>query len=298
MVGAGHVLTADEEDLDDGFVAVDGESEDVDLGGGRVGGELGLGDSLDGGDLVAELGGALEVEFVGGVGHGRFELLDDGLALAVEEEHGLVDDFLVLIGGAEGGAGGDAAADVVLEAGARVGAGDFLVAGAPGEEFLGQVERGADGFGGGVGAEVAGAVFGDAAGDGDAGPGGVDVDLEVGVVLVVLEADVEEGLVALDQGGFEVEGVLLGVGGDDFELGDAFGEDAGLAFERAGGAEVAADAGFEVGGLADVDDAIGGVAKGVDAWFGGQGGDLRLELGAGLGGVGGHGFRVSNLGCG
>ena len=196
-------------------------------------------------------------------------MLDDGLALAVEEEHGLVDDFLVFVRGAEGGAGGDAAADVVLEAGARVGAGDLLVAGAPGEELLGEVERGADRFGGGVGAEVAGAVLGDAAGDGDARPGRVDVDLEVGVVLVVLEADVEEGLVALDQGGFEVEGVLLGVGGDDFELGDAFGEDAGLALERAGGAEVAADAGFEVGGLADVDDAVVGVAEGVDAWFGG-----------------------------
>ena len=39
-------------------------------------------------------------------------------------------------------------------------------------------------------------------------------------MLVVLEADVEEGLVALDQGGFEVEGVLFGVGGDDLELGD------------------------------------------------------------------------------
>ena len=58
--------------------------------------------------------------------------------------------------------------------------------------------------------------------------------LRYGIVFVVLEADVKEGLMALDQRGFEMQRVLLGMGGDDLELRDAFGEDAGLAFERAG----------------------------------------------------------------
>ena len=56
-------------------------------------------------------------------------------------------------------------------------------------------------------------------------------------MLVVLEADVEERLVALDERGFEVEGVLLGAGRDDVELGDFGGELAGLALERAWRAE-------------------------------------------------------------
>ena len=233
VVAAGHFLAADEEHLDDCFIAVEGDAKGVDFGFAGVGGELLFGDALDGGDLVAEDGGALEVELVGGVLHCAVELFDDDGALAVEEEHGLVDDFAVFVGGAVGGAGSDAAADVVLEAGSRVGAGDFLVAGAPGEEFFDEVERGADRFGGGVGAEVACAVVLDAAGDGDAWPGGVDIDLEVGIVLVVLEADVEEGLVALDEGGLEVQRVLFGAGGDDFEGVDFGGEFAGFAFERA-----------------------------------------------------------------
>ena len=249
-----------------------------------------LGDALDGGELVAEDRGALEVELFGGLAHRVAELLDDDGAFAVEEEHGLVDHLAVLVGRAVGGAGGDAAADVVLEAGTRVGAGDLLVAGAPGEEFLDEVERGADRFCRGVGAEVASAVVLDAAGDGDARPGRVDIDLEVGVVLVVLEADVEERLVALDERGFEVEGVLLGAGRDDVELGDFGGELAGLALERARRAEVGADAGAEVGGLADVDDAARGVAEGVDAGLGRQSGDLCGDLGAQL--IGGHGIRV------
>ena len=97
------------------------------------------------------------------------------------------------------GAGRDAAVDVVVEAGARVGAGDRLGAGAPREELLHEVERAAHGAGVGVRPEVARAVLLDAARDVDARPRVCDVDLQVRVVLVVLEADVEERLVALDQ---------------------------------------------------------------------------------------------------
>ena len=103
---------------------------------------------------------------------------------------------------------------------------------------------------------------------------------------------------ALDQRGFQMEGVLLGVSGDDFELRDASGEDSGFAFERARRTEIAADAGPEIGGFADVDHTVVGVAEGVDAGLCGQRGDLRLELGAGLfgggrGRFGGHGFSLA-----
>jgi hypothetical protein len=166
---------------------------------------LALDGALDGAELVAELGGALEFEPLGGFLHLAAEAAEDIIGAALEEEDDLLDDFVVLLFGAIGGAGGDAALDVVIEAGARVAAGDFFGTGAPGEELFGEVEGGTDGAGAGIGAEVAGAIVFDATGDGDARPGVLEVDLEVGVPLVVFEADVEEGLVALDEGGFEEE---------------------------------------------------------------------------------------------
>ena len=247
----------------------------------------------------------LEVELLCCVGHRCLELRQNRFALAIEKEHRLVDHFLVLVRRAEGGAGSDATADVVLETGPRVGAGDFLVAGAPGEEFLDQIKRRTHRFRRRVGTEVTRAVARDAAGDRHARPGRVDVDLEVGIVLVVLESDVEEGLMALDQRRFKVERILLGVRGDVLELRNLRGKDSRLAFHRARRAEVAADSGSEIGRFADVDDPVGGVAERVDARLRRQRGDLSLKLGARLlgggggglvGCVGGHGIQGIEVG--
>ena len=115
----------------------------------------------------------------------------------------LLDDLVVLLLACSRRCRARCSVDVVVEAGARVVAGDLLRAGAPGEELLDEVQRAPHGAGAGVGPEVAGAVLLDAARDVDARPGVLDVDLQVRIVLVVLEADVEERLVALDQRRFE-----------------------------------------------------------------------------------------------
>jgi hypothetical protein len=74
----------------------------------------------------------------------------------------------------------------------------------------------------------------DAPGDLDARPFVLDVDSQVGVVLVVLEADVVEGLMALDQRRFEVQR-LGGVGRDDvFEVFDLLDERPRLQLQRVG----------------------------------------------------------------
>lgn len=100
-------------------------------------------------------------------------------------------------------------------------------------------------------------------------------------MLVVLEPDVEEGLVTLHQFSFEMERLLLGMGDHVLEVGDRLGEGACLALHAGGGAEIGADAVAEVGSLADVDDVALGVAHDVDAGAGGDAGKLVGESGRG-----------------
>ena len=109
-------------------------------------------------------------------------------------------------------------------------------------------------------------------------PGEVDawellfqVYLDVGICLVVLEADVVLGLVALDEGVFEDKGLALGIGDDVFVLGDARGQMPTLEGECGGVGEVGADAAAQARGLADVDNLAGGVPEDVDAGFSGGG---------------------------
>ncbi len=197
--------------------------------------------------------------------HLLLDVLQHVAAAAFEEEQRLVDDLAVLLGRAVSGARGDAALDVVVEAGAGVGAGDRLGAGAPGEELLHHVERAPHRARRGVWPEVARAVLLDAAGDGDARPVLLHVDLEVGVVLVVLEADVVDGLVALDEGGLQQQRLRLVAGDDVVKCVDLLDERVDAALHAAAGAEVGAHAGAQPAGLADVEHLPAGVLHQVDA---------------------------------
>ena len=174
-----------------------------------------------------------------------------------------------------------AALDVVVEAGAGVGAGDLLRAGPPREELLDHVERPPHRARRGVRPEVARAVLLDAAGDGDARPVVLDIDPEVRVVLVVLEPDVEDGLVALDQRRFEHQRLRLVGGHDVVERLDLLGECAHLRLEAAAGAEVGADARPQALRLADVEHLGAGVLHDVDAGALGEGAHLLEHGGAG-----------------
>ncbi len=265
------------------------EAEDVLVRGPDALDELLLRHVLDRADLVAEQGGALELQLVGRRLHLALERLHDLARLAFEEEQGLADDLVVLLLRAVGRAGRDAAMDEVVEAGSRVGAGDRLGAGAPGEELLDDAQRRAHGRCRRVRPEVARAIVVHAARDLDPRPLVLHVDAQVGVVLVVLEADVEEGLVALDQRRLQVHRLAVGLGDDVLEVLDLLDERPRLHLERVRRAEVVAHAVAQVGRLADVDHVFLGVAHDVDAGLRGQRREPGGKAGAfGVVVLGGH----------
>ena len=141
--------------------------------------------------------------------------------------------FTVLVLGRRADARPDTTVDVEVEAGARVGAGDVLGAGTVREELLDEVQGASDGAGGCEGAEVSGAALVlPSPGEVDAGELLFQVYLDVGICLVVLEADVVLGFVALDEGVFEDKGLALGIGDYVFVLGDARGQVPTLEGER------------------------------------------------------------------
>ncbi len=97
-------------------------------------------------------------------------------------------------------------------------------------------------------------------------------------MLVVLEADVEVRLVALDQAGLEDER-LLGAGGHHvLHLGDAADQAADLGLQAVRRAEVGAHAAPEGRRLPHVDHPALDVAEDIDAGAGGQGARLVEEL--------------------
>ena len=93
--------------------------------------------------------------------------------------------------------------DVILQAGTGVAPGDGLSAGPVGEELLNQVHGLSDTAGGGKRPKIARAVLRHLAGYVNPGKVLGEVNLEVGVSLVVLQPGVEVGPVALNQGIFE-----------------------------------------------------------------------------------------------
>jgi hypothetical protein len=79
------------------------------------------------------------------------------------------------------------------------------------------------------------------------------VDLDVGVALVVLEADVVARAVLLDEVHLQDQRFELGADHDPLDIGDALDELAGLVVVLGAGVEVGAQAGAQVDRLADVD---------------------------------------------
>jgi hypothetical protein len=128
----------------------------------------------------------------------------------------------------------------------------------------------------GEGAEVDGAVVLAESGEGEAGDGVVEVDLEQEEPFVVAEIDVEPGLELLDQFAFEQEGLGLGLHDVPVEVVDGLDEGVELEVpaQAAGGLEVGADPFAQVAGLADVDDAAEAVLVQVDTRFVGCLGEL------------------------
>ncbi len=154
-----------------------------------------------------------------------------------------------------------------------------LLTDVPGELFVafGQLQRppqGLDDIIGGapapVGAEVPGPVLRHPAHHGELGVGVPDVQADVGVALVVFEEDVVMGLVALDEGALQHQGLELRVGDDHVEVVDLGDHGPGLL--RVGGqvGEILAHPVLQGLGLAHVDDLVLDVLHDIHAGLQGQ----------------------------
>jgi len=156
-------------------------------------------------------------------------------------------------------AGAEAAADVVLEAGARVVAGEIDLATGQEEAAMDEVDDAVGEIAGEVGTVVDAAVAAEAAGDEDFRPAIAEGELDVGVGFVVAQQDVEAGLALLDEVVFQGEGFVLVVDEDVVDVDGIAHEGAGFGVGLVGFKEVGTDPGAEVFGLADVDDLARGV---------------------------------------
>ena len=222
-------------------------------------------------EVVAEPGGLLEVQRLGGGVHLPLDALGEGGRVAGHEVAEVVDDLAVLLGRHVADARGRALVDVAQQAGATdLGRAleDAVAARAHREDAQQQVDGLADGPGVAVGAEVAGALALGAATDHHARELLADGHRQPGVGLVVAVLDVEARVELLDPAVLQLQGLDLGV--DDGPLHARAGGDHGrrARVEVADVLEVRRQARAQALGLADVDDAALGVAEAVDPRLG------------------------------
>ena len=147
-----------EEDLDPGVARFLRQRYHVHVFVGQLKHLLALVDLFDSLNLVAQRGGALELQRLGRLYHPRLDAAHDLVGLALEEHRHLVYDLVVVGAVHLADARAGAAVYEVVEAGAVVVAGNRLGAGAVGEQLLEQRERLADAGGAGERAKVPGAV--------------------------------------------------------------------------------------------------------------------------------------------
>ena len=234
---------------------------------------------LDGGDLVAQARGELELHTLGGGGHARGETGFELAGFAVEEELHVADDLAVVVSGDEAfDAGAEAALDVVLEAGARVEAVEVDLTAGDEEAAVDDVDEAVGEVAGEVGTEVGATVPAQASGDEDFGVAVLQGELDVRVGFVVAQEDVEARLALLDEVIFKREGFMLVGNGDVLDVHCLAHERAGLGVGLRGREEVAAHAGAQVLGLAHVDDCAFGVLVEVTAGARGQRADFLEKI--------------------
>ena len=258
----------------DGLLAIDADEVHVDLGGERdLLPVVERGETLE---SLLESSRPLEVEVGGGSAHLVLDLAHDLGALPGEEALHLTDVGGVLDGVDGAHAGPGTPAHVVVEAGTSparehdvrdgrlVGVAVELAAAAlplgagrdaDGHDLAQRVDGLAGGAGVGVGTEVAGALAVVLAGVLDGGEDVVLGDGDEGVALVVLEVDVEVGVVLGDEVALEHERLVLGPDHEVVEVADDLhheGDLLAVVLER----DVLAQAGAEVLGLAHVDDLV------------------------------------------
>ena len=232
---------------------------------------------------VAVPGRILELMLLGGLFHLGLEPPLERPHPARQELDHAVDDDAVLVPGDVADARGRAAADVVVEAGdARAAPGLGALAGAVGKHPVQHVERLAHLLRARIRPEVEHALAMPLTGEHDPRVLVADRDGDVGVGLVVAQADVERRPVALDQVLLEQQRLGLGVGGDELDLLDPLDQPGRLHGRVQVAAEVRPHPLAQRLGLADVEHLSLPAPEHVHPGLVGQGAELGVEALAAL----------------
>ena len=209
MAGAGQVACPDEQDGDHGLVPVLGAGDHVPVLQVRGHGHLLLQGPLNGGHGVPDLGRLFKGFLLRLPEHLLLEAADQLRSPPLEEQDHVPDDGVVHLPGNRVAAGPQAGVDLEIEAGAGPVPELAFPAFAEFEDPVYAFQGGTHAVGRRVGAEIGCPVGAHAPDDLQAGIVPGHVDAHARVVLAVLEDDVVPWRVALDQGGFQEQGLLL-----------------------------------------------------------------------------------------
>ena len=135
-----------------------------------------------------------------------------------EEKNYLPDDFFVITRIDSTYAGSGTVLDVIFQTGTTVGSGDRFLTGSVGEELVEKVHRLAKGSNAGKRTKVSAAVIGESTGDVGTRPFFRNGDFEIGIALIVFEANVVSRFVFLNEVIFKYYGFLLGICDDEVDI--------------------------------------------------------------------------------
>ena len=269
---------ADEEELHASLHVIRHQRDDILLG--QLGRDdlLSLDHVLDRLHLIAQAGGLLEVQRLGRLLHLPLELLEDGVALPLQELRHVVHRAPVGGAGDERGARSAAQPDVIIQA-------DLLLvpllylsaAGAQLEHLLDDPQRLPHRPGVGVGAEVPVAVLLDLADHDRARERLVHGQADVRILLVIPQADIVVGPVLLDQVRLENQRLDLTVRDERLDVVDPRQHELDARRVTAAFLEVGADPVLEIDRFADVEHLPGLVTIEVHAGAVGEQGQLFLD---------------------
>ena len=281
MVPADELAPADEENLHPGLAGPLGQGNEVHVAAG-VGLHLDLlllRHLVNALYLVTQRRRALKLQFLRRGLHLFLQFPGHRLRVALHEHYHLLDDLGVFLLARQARAGGNAAVNIVFQAGARIPARNRLGAGPIGEQLLNQVHGFANAAGRSKGPEITGAVVGNLPRYVHPGKFFRQVNLKVGVSLVILEAGVEVGLVTLDQRVFQDQRFRLGVRYDELKVGHPGHHPPNLGRVAAGRPEIGAEAVPKHARLAHVQHLVAGVLHQVDARLFGSYPQAMFKLG-------------------
>ena len=191
VVPADELASADEENLHPGLAGPLGQGNEVHVAAGVWDSTLTCCSSahlVNALYLVTQRRRALKLQFLRRGLHLFLQFPGHRLRVAFHEHYHLLDDLGVFFLARQARAGSNAAVNIVFQAGARIPARNRLGAGPVGEQFLNQVHGFANAAGRSKGPEITGAVVGNL--PRYVHPGNLfrQVNLKVGISLVILEA--------------------------------------------------------------------------------------------------------------